>query len=261
MAVKRKSTEPTHIYKLSRMSTTAPEHLSKPAIKAEIKELIERIREQHSMMYAQEKYSLLIVLQGMDASGKDGAIRRISRAINPLGMQIAAFKKPTEEEFAHDFLWRVHKVVPGRGKVTIFNRSHYEDVLIQRVHKWITPSVVKKRFEHINNFERLISQNDTTILKFYLHVSKEQQLVRLNERKTMLRKMWKHNDNDFVEREHWLAYRRAYEDVFKNCGPEIPWIIVPTDQNWYKEYIILTHIHKALSKMKLAYPRLEEEKK
>ena len=245
--------------KLSKISTRAPEGLNKSKAKNEFKKLKEKFVDLQYKMAAQKKHSLLVVLQGMDASGKSGAIRNVFGTMNPSGINVHAFKKPTDLEFAHDFLWRVHQVVPKDGMIQIFDRSHYEDVLIQRVHKWITPATVKKRFQHINNFEQLIQDNGTSILKFYLHISKEKQLERLTERKTIERKFWKHNDNDWKEREMWPAYMSAYESVFENCGPDIPWTIVPSDQNWVKEYTILKKVVETMQKMKLKYPPLKTE--
>jgi PPK2 family polyphosphate:nucleotide phosphotransferase len=193
----------------------------------------------------------------MDASGKDGAIKSVFGFVNPIGCRVIPFKKPSETEMKHDFLWRVHQQVPERGMLHVFNRSHYEDVLIQRVHKWIDEATVIKRFTHINNFEKLLISNNTIILKFFLNVSKEEQLVRLNERMKDETKMWKYNQNDLKERVYWNQYMQAYEDVINKCSI-IPWNVIPSDQNWYKEFLIADCIVKELKKFKMKYPGLKK---
>jgi len=244
---------------LSKISTKPPKDLDKDEHKERTKELVEEIAEMQRIMFAQAKHSLLVVFQGMDASGKDGVTRNVFGGVNPAGCRVHSFKKPTDLEFAHDFLWRVHQVAPQKGYIQIFNRSHYEDVLIQRVHNWIDMDTVHRRYEHINNFEKLIQdQNNTTILKFFLHVSQDEQLERLNERIEIPRKYWKHNPNDMKEREHWDEYAKAYEDVFEYCSPDIPWHIIPTDKNWYKEYKVAEIVHQAMSDMNLEYPPMKD---
>jgi len=244
---------------LSKISTLPGEDLKKKSTKKKTAKLQERIGELARILAAGSKKSLLVVFQGMDASGKDGATRKVFSGVNPAICNVHSFKKPSDEEFAHDFLWRVHKVAPKAGTIQIFNRSHYEDVLIQRVHNWIDMDQVHRRFEHINAFEQLLQDRGTTILKFYLHISKEAQLIRLNERKTMPHKFWKHNANDFKEREHWDSYMDAYEDCFKFCGPDIPWYIVPSDENFNKEHLVASKVVEALEAMNLSWPELRDE--
>ncbi|MCC6516265.1 MAG: polyphosphate kinase [Chitinophagales bacterium] len=243
--------------KLSKIATVAPKSLDKELTKVKTKELILQIAELQDVLIASQKRSLLVILQGMDASGKDGAIKKVFSGINPAGLRVQTFKRPTEEELAHDFLWRVHQVAPQKGEITIFNRSHYEDVLIQRVHNWIDENTVKQRFDAINNFEKLLEQNGTKIIKCYMHISPEAQLERLEERKVNPAKMWKHRDNDWKERELWKQYRNAYEDAFRNCSKAAKWNIIAVDQNWYKEYQIALLVRAALKAMKLEYPALE----
>jgi len=241
--------------KISQISTRAPKSLDKEKIKLETDKLVVKIGELQKVFYASGKKGLLIVFQGLDASGKDGLVGKVFKGVNPLGCTVHAFKGPTQEELAHDFLWRVHKAVPAKGMIQIFNRSHYEDVLITRVEKWIDDKIAKKRFEHINNFEKLITDNDTILLKFYLHISREVQIERLMERKTNPEKFWKHNDGDWKTNQKWDFYQSAYNDVFKNCNnPE--WTIVPADQNWYKEYIVAKKIYETLKGLKLTYPKM-----
>jgi PPK2 family polyphosphate:nucleotide phosphotransferase len=235
--------------------------LSKDELEERIEILTEEVYEYTKRLRAEGKRSLLIVLQGMDASGKDGLTRTLFEKVCPSWVKVSSFKKPTDEEFAHDFLWRIHKVVPQKGEITVFNRSHYEDVLIQRVHKWIDEKTVKNRFEAINNFEKLLELNGTKIIKCYMHISPEAQLERLEERKTNLAKMWKHNDNDWKERVLWKQYMTAYEDVFTNCSKASKWNIAAVDQNWYKEYQIAKLVRDELKAMKLEYPKLVTEEK
>ena len=201
--------------KLSSIDTRAPEKFKKESTKKESLKLKLRLEELQNLLYAESKHALLVVIQGMDGSGKDGAIRNVLETVNPMGCRVVSFKEPTPLEMKHDFLWRIHREVPEKGVIVVFNRSHYEDVLVQRVHKKINDKVVKERFESINDFEKLLAANSTTVLKFYLHVSKEEQLSRLNERLEDPTKMWKYNENDIKERESWDEYMKAYEDAFE----------------------------------------------
>lgn len=239
---------------LSQVSTRAPRELDKEETKQKMASILEELDELQNLLFADGRFSVLAVIQGMDASGKDGAIKNVFGKLNPQGITVTSFKVPTAEEAAHDFLWRIHKNTPGRGYIQVFNRSHYESVLVTRVHNVIDDDTAFKRMRFINDFERLLQEdNNTIILKFYLHVSKEKQLERLNERLTDPRKHWKANPKDFKEAELWDEYAKVYADVFENCNqPE--WIIVPADQNWYKEYVIATSLHETLSKLNMQYP-------
>jgi PPK2 family polyphosphate:nucleotide phosphotransferase len=241
---------------LSTLDTCPPKDLDKDACKAKTETYLEEIAELQNRLYASQHTGLLIILQGMDGSGKDGAIKKVFTHVNPMGIKVFSFKKPTDEEFAHDFLWRIHKVCPDKGMIHIFNRSHYEDILIQRVHKWIDNETVQRRKESINDFEKHLSRNGTVILKFYLHISKEEQLERLEERKTNPEKMWKYNADDMKERALWDDYMLAYEDAIDNCSKYSEWQVIPADKNWYKEYLISKAVHKALTDMELEYPKL-----
>ena len=238
------------------ISTRAPKNFDKEKTKKETQKIIEEIGLYQKVFFAEAKCSLLVILQGMDASGKDGLVSKVFTGVNPFGCDVTAFKAPTKEELAHDFLWRVHKAVPAKGVIQIFNRSHYEDVLITRVEKMIDDKTAKKRFKDINSFETLLTDNGTIILKFYLHISKEEQQARLLERNTNPEKYWKHNDADWVTNQKFEHYIKAYEDVFEHCNdPE--WTIVPCDQNWYKEYIVAKKIRDTLHKLKPKYPKPE----
>jgi PPK2 family polyphosphate:nucleotide phosphotransferase len=201
---------------------------------------------------------VLVILQGMDASGKDGVVRKVFTSMNPQGVQVHSFKVPTTEELNHDFLWRIHHVAPQKGMIQLFNRSHYEDVLITRVHKWIDEKTVKKRMKAINDFEQLLQEhNNTRILKFYLHISPEEQHQRLEERIHNPTKQWKYNEKDFEEAKLWDDYMAAYEDCFEHCN-DVPWTIVPADQNWYKEHVIANVLLKTLEKLDMQYPGLKK---
>ena len=244
--------------KLLDIPTGPPDGLDKDEIKEKTKELQDNLRIWQRKLYAEDKQSLLVVMQGMDAAGKGGAVRETFKEVNPMGCRVYPFKKPTEEEFAHDFLWRVHKRAPQNGMISVFDRSHYEDVLIQRVHNWIDMDRVHQRYKHINHFERLLKEeNNTTIVKFYLHVSEDAQLERLNERMSNPEKMWKYNKADFEERKHWPKYREAYQDVFKHCSKEAPWHIIPTDKNWYKVYLICKTLDETFQQMNPQYPPMD----
>lgn len=243
---------------LQEISTRAPEQLEKESIKLINDQMIEKLAEYQRLMYAQGRHSLLIILQGMDASGKDGAVRKIFKGVNPLGCNVQPFKKPTEEELAHDFLWRVHKHVPAKGMIQIFNRSHYEDILVPSVEGLFSDDIVEQRYQLINDFEKLIQHNGTHILKFYLHVSYEEQYERLIERINLPHKHWKHNDGDWSSRAKWDKYQEVYEGIFKKCN-HVPWHIIPSDQNWYKVNCILKEILKTFRGMELDWPDLDSD--
>ncbi len=241
--------------KLNKISTKAPDHLDKEETKEKTRALCEELAELQHSMYAQKKYSLLVILQGMDASGKDGTTRRVFGACSPQGINVVAFKKPTEEEMSHDFLWRIHKHAPAKGMVQIFNRSHYEDVLIQRVHRWIDDERAQKRITSINAFEELLTyDNDTIVLKFYMHLSKDEQKKELMERIEEPKKHWKHNPNDWKERDYWDQYIQYYEECFEKAA--IPWHIIPVDQRWYGDYCIAKIVVETLKKLEMELPTL-----
>jgi len=223
------------------------------------KKNLKRIGELQHKMYAQNKYSLLIILQGMDASGKDGGTKGLLKYCNPIGISIDSFKKPTEEEYSHDFLWRVHKLCPRKGEVEIFIRSHYEDILVPTVEKFIAPEVIAQRYQIINDFERIIEHNGTKVLKFFLNVSKEAQKERLMERVELKDKHWKHKDGDWETREKFDEYTAAYEKIINTCNV-VPWYIVPADKNWQKLFAVSEVVLKTLEDLDLKWPELVTEK-
>jgi len=228
---------------------------SKDEARKQLAQNIKEIAELQNILYAQNKHVLLIVLQAMDAGGKDGTIRSIMSGINPQGVRVTSFKKPTEEELAHDFLWRIHKAVPSRGMIGVFNRSHYEDVLVVRVHNLVPKKVWQKRYDHINNFERLLADNNVTILKFYLHISKDEQKERLEARLDQPHKRWKFNVGDLPERARWDDYMQAFEAAFERCSTEeAPWYIVPANKKWARNVVVSDVILKTLKGLDLQYP-------
>jgi PPK2 family polyphosphate:nucleotide phosphotransferase len=246
---------------LKDISTKAPGNFDKKETKALTAELLKELSDLQNLLYAGNEHALLIVLQGMDASGKDGVIRDVLSFMNPQGVAVSSFKVPTEKELSHDFLWRIHEHAPARRMIQVFNRSHYEDVLVTRVHKLIDDDTARRRMNAINDFERLLTQhNSTQILKFYLHVSREEQAERLKERKLDPKKMWKYSGRDDKEASKWEDYARVYEDCFEHCN-EPEWIIVPSDQNWYKEYVVARAIRDKLTSLGMKYPHIEEVKK
>ncbi|SFD27964.1 Polyphosphate:AMP phosphotransferase [Chitinophaga sp. CF118] len=243
---------------LSDISTEGPKKINKEKIQSETQEILLELDELQNLLYAEHKWSVLIIIQGMDASGKDGLVNHVMSRMNPSGVNVKPYKAPTPEEADHDFLWRIHQHTPAKGMIQVFNRSHYEDILVQRVHKWIDDKIAYKRMDAINDFERLLTvHNNTCILKFYLHISPEEQQERLRERFNNPRKMWKYNKNDQMEAKLWKKYMHAYEDAFNNCN-EVPWIIVPSDHNWYKEYVVAKTLRDTLRSFKMKYPKLEE---
>ncbi len=243
---------------LKNISTRAPKDFDKTETKERLEKILFDLDDLQNLLFAENKHSLLVILQGMDASGKDGVIRNVFTSMNPQGVKVKSFKVPTAEELSHDFLWRIHLNAPSTGMIRIFNRSQYEDILTTRVHKLIDDETAHKRMDAINNWEKLITvHNNTTILKFYLHVSPEEQKERLDERTSDPSKMWKYNANDYEEARLWDVYMRMYEDCFEFCN-EIPWIIVPSDQNWYKEFIIASKVKETLESFKMKYPGLKK---
>ena len=243
---------------LKEISTRAGKEFDKQETKDRTAKILEELDDLQNLLFAENKHSILVVIQGMDASGKDGVIRNVFTSMNPQGVNVKSFKAPTSEELSHDFLWRIHLHAPAKGMIQIFNRSHYEDILITRVHKWCNDITAGKRMKAINAWEELISShNNTHILKFYLHVSPEEQQERLSERIKDPTKMWKYNANDFEEAKLWDIYMKMYEDCFENCN-EIPWTIVPSDQNWYKEYIIASTLRDTLAGLKMQYPGIKK---
>lgn len=211
-------------------------------------EILDELVELQELLYAANEQKMLVVLQGRDTSGKDGTVRHVIRSLNPQGVSVASFKVPTQEELAHDFLWRIHKRTPGSGQITVFNRSHYEDVLVARVHKLVPGPVWRRRYDDINAFEKLLTDANTIVLKFFLHINKAEQEKRLREREEEAVKAWKLSVGDWKERELWDDYTSAYEDAINRCSTAYaPWYIVPADRKWFRNLAVAEIMRDALS--------------
>jgi PPK2 family polyphosphate:nucleotide phosphotransferase len=235
-------------------------HDDRVSAEAEFRKLREELIDWQRRLYAEDKNHVLIVLQAMDAGGKDGTIRKVFRGVNPQGVQVNSFKVPSREELAHDYLWRIHKTVPKRGMIGVFNRSHYEDVLVVRVHKIVPETVWRPRYEQINNFEKLLTENGTSILKFYLHISKSEQRDRFQARIDDPSKNWKFSFDDLEKRKLWDEYMMAYEDVLDKTNTTwAPWHIIPADQKWYRNLAIVQIIVDNLRSLNPQYPKLEND--
>jgi PPK2 family polyphosphate:nucleotide phosphotransferase len=228
---------------------------NKAAAEDEINEGVAAIADLSFRLYAEARRSVLLVLQGMDTSGKDGTIRHVMTGVNPLTCEIVAFKEPTTEELDHDFLWRIHRAVPRRGKIGIFNRSQYEDVLVVRVKKLVPEAVWRSRYAMINGFERLLTQTDMTIVKCFLHISKEEQRKRLQARIDDPHKRWKFNLGDLADRRLWDEYQEAYQDALTECNTEeAPWHIIPSDRKWFRNLTITRILRKTLEDLDPQFP-------
>lgn len=223
---------------------------------AELEHYQIRLRALQDLLYAERRHSLLICLQGLDTAGKDGTINHVLAAMNPQGCRVAAFRQPSAEEAAHDFLWRVHRVTPARGEVVIFNRSHYEDVLVVRVHELVSPAVWARRYEHINAFEKALVEHDTQVLKFYLHISKDEQLRRFKERLDDPTKRWKISEADYQERRFWDEYVAAYEEALSRCSTKhAPWFVIPANHKWFRNLAVARIVVEQLESLKMSYPK------
>jgi len=221
-----------------------------------LQKLVARLTDLQYLLYASKRYSLLIVLQGIDGAGKDGTIRNVMSGVNPQGCRVTSFKAPSAEEAAHDFLWRIHNAIPDQGEIGIFNRSHYEDVLVVRVHKLVPESVWSKRYKQINHFEKTLAENNVKILKFYLHISREEQKKRFQQRLEDRTKRWKLSLTDFKERKYWDDYIDAYEDVLRYCStPWAPWYVIPSNKKWFRNIAVSQIIVKNLEDLNMKFPK------
>jgi PPK2 family polyphosphate:nucleotide phosphotransferase len=224
-------------------------------MKASLAKMIEKLDALQYLLYAEHKRALLIVLQGLDAAGKDGTIRHVMSGVNPQGCRVTSFKKPTSEEMTHDFLWRVHKAVPPIGDIGIFNRSHYEDVLIARVHNLVPKDVWSKRYDEINDFERTLEGNNVKILKFFLHISKDEQKRRFQQRIDDKNRQWKISESDFAERKYWNDYTNAYEAALTKCStPHAPWYIIPSNKKWFRNLAVSHIVVETLEEFDMKFP-------
>ncbi len=237
-----------------------PFHPDRDSAEKEFRDLRDELIKLQSRLYAEGKQKLLIVFQAMDAGGKDGTIRRVFRGVNPQGVRVHSFKVPSKIELAHDFLWRIHQVVPAKGMIGVFNRSHYEDVLVVRVHDIVPESVWRPRYAQINQFEKLLTDTGTTILKFFLHISPEEQKERFQDRLDEPSKNWKFSMEDLEKRKFWGDYMAAYEEMLQQCStPWAPWYVIPADQKWYRNLAIARVIVHTLKEMNPQYPEPEND--
>jgi len=244
--------EPEPFYTLP---TQPPDSVSKSEVKKETKALKKRLAGLQNVFYADGQHALLVIFQGVDASGKDGTVRKVFSGVNPAGCHVKSWKVLTEEERQYDFLWRIHKHVPPKGMIHVFNRSHYEDIIVPRVKNLVPVEQLRKGYDYINAFEHLLKEeNNTIVLKFYLHISKEEQIKRLNERLEDPRKRWKYDPGDFVAHSHWDSYMQAYREVFEQCCEAADWHVVPADQKWYRNFMVIKKIVERLDQLNLAYP-------
>ncbi|MEM8862157.1 MAG: polyphosphate kinase 2 family protein [Chloroflexota bacterium] len=253
--------EPGEKIELARISTKAADHYNEPRKTAEdeFKDLRKELMDLQFRLYAEGKQKLLVVLQALDAGGKDSTIRKVFRGVNPQGVQVASFKAPTKEELAHDYLWRIHQHVPAAGMIGVFNRSHYEDVLIVRVQDIVPEAVWSRRFDHINQFEKLLADTGTRIIKIYLHISKDEQKERLQARLDDPTRNWKFESGDLKQRAKWDDYWEAFEDVFAKCSTDdAPWYIIPADNKWYRNLAVSRILVHTLREMDPQYPPAEE---
>jgi PPK2 family polyphosphate:nucleotide phosphotransferase len=229
---------------------------SKEEARAASEKQHERLAELQELLFAGHEHKLLIVLQGMDTSGKDGTVRHVLRGTSPSAVRVVSFKKPTSTELDHDYLWRVHPHVPGKGEIAIFNRSHYEEVLIVRVHSLVPAEQWKQRYAQINEFERMLSETGTTILKFFLHISRKEQAERLQARLDDPTKRWKFQHGDLEERKLWDQYQKAYQDALRKTSTKwAPWYVIPANRKWCRDYVVAAIIIKTLEKLDMKYPQ------
>lgn len=223
---------------------------------AKLAKALKRLDDLQYLLYAEKKRALLVILQAMDAGGKDGTIRHVMSGVSPQGCTVTSFKEPTPEELAHDFLWRIHRAVPGKGMFGIFNRSQYEDVLVVRVHELVPKKTWQTRYDEINRFEKNLVENDVVILKFFLHISKKEQKKRLEERLTDPYKKWKVSKSDFTERKYWDDYMEAYEDAISRCSTEsAPWFIIPANHKWFRNLAVSRILVETLEDLDMHFPK------
>lgn len=245
-----------HAIKLASVSTTPPRKVKKSHVVAKMASLIKQLSAIQEKLYAQHSFSVLIVLQGMDTSGKDSAVKQVFTGVNPAGCSVTSFKAPTAVELNHHFLWRISNACPQLGMIQIFNRSQYEDILVPMVLETHTEQVLSKRCEEIKVFEEGLVTANTILLKFFLHVSQQEQFARLKKRKENPSKQWKFNPNDLIDTERHQKYLNAYQFIFNHQSTTLPWVIVPADKKWYKNYIILNSIVQILTQYHFKYPGL-----
>ena len=243
---------------LNKIDTSAPGNANKEELKKELFSLHKKIFSLQHLFYANASKSMLIVFQGMDTSGKDGTIRHVFSCVNPLGVHATAFSEPCDKERVHDFLWRIYQQLPEKGMIVIFNRSHYEDILVPTIHRLLDEKLIERRYDYINFFEQQLEDSGTIILKFDLHISRDEQGKRLEERLTDPLKKWKYKASDKTESKKWEDYIHTYENIISRCGPNIPWQVIPSDDKWYRNYLVAKAIVSKLESLKMRYPGEEK---
>lgn len=241
--------------KLAEHPSSAPKGTDRKSIDSAFEELKSKLFDLQHLLYANSKHSLLIIFQGLDAAGKDSTIRHVFSSVNPMGCNVKPFKKPTEEELTHDFMWRVYKFLPAKGMIQIFNRSHYEDILVPTVHQTESIARLEHRYHYINAFEKHLEQQGTIIVKFFLNLSEKMQDEKLAKRLTDDRKMWKYDIADTKEKHNRQAYLETYDQIFQRCSPDIPWHIIPADDKWYRNYLVAKTVVERLEALKMKYPK------
>lgn len=246
--------------KLSKCKTDSTEGVKdKKDAREQLAETTTELADLQYKLYAESKKALLVVFQALDTAGKDGVIRKVLGPINPQGVRVSSFKRPTPAELAHDYLWRIHQVTPAKGMIGVFNRSHYEDVLVHRVHKLLPGDAIDRRYRQINDFEKFLTENDTVIVKFFLNISRDEQKSRLQARLDNPKKRWKFEIGDLAERKLWDKYQDAYQAVFDNCAfDHAPWYVVPADNKWYRDWVVSNVLVNTLKKMNPKFPKEEE---
>jgi PPK2 family polyphosphate:nucleotide phosphotransferase len=258
MNVSQLIVKPGRNFSLKKLDTAETFGVSKSHAEKQLARHVEKLQALHELLYAENKRALLIILQGMDAAGKDGTIKHVMSGVNPQGCAVTSFKQPSSAELAHDFLWRIHAAVPAKGAIGIFNRSHYEDVLIARVHKLAPKSVLDSRYDQINAFEKILTENGVHILKFFLHISPAEQKKRFEERLNDPEKNWKASAADFKERQYWDEYQEFYEEALDRCSKEdAPWYAIPSDHKWFRNYAVAETVIQTLTAMKMKFPKVE----
>lgn len=245
---------------LNKIDTVAPGNANKEELKKELSSLHKKMFSLQHLFYANASKSMLIVFQGMDTSGKDGTIRHVFSGVNPLGVHATSFTVPCDKERMHDFLWRIYQQLPEKGKIQIFNRSHYEDILVPTVHHQLDEKIISRRYDYINSFEQQLQDSGTIVLKFYLHISRDEQKKRLNERLVDPIKKWKYKESDKTESEKWNDYILTYENIINRCSPLIPWQVIPADDKWYRNYLVAKAIVGKLESLEMKYPCDEKSK-
>ena len=239
---------------LNRIDTGVSGNANKEDMKKQLFSLHKKMFSLQHLFYANASKSMLIVFQGMDTSGKDGTIRHVFSCVNPLGVHATAFSEPCDKERVHNFLWRIYQRLPEKGMIRIFNRSHYEDILVPTVHQLLDEKLIERRYDFINSFEQQLEDSGTIILKFYLHISRDEQKKRLEKRLTDPLKKWKYKESDKTESEKLDDYIRTYENIINRCSPAIPWQVIPADDKWYRNYLVAKIMVEKLDSLKMKYP-------